>query len=206
MKISIKTIDRLIIGDHAIIKGYHGEYLKNKSKIEAMKWYHQFSHDLAVHSIAEEMVLYPIIRNKFTKGQEIYHRNLEEHQRIKEHLIELDKTDPFNPVFDSKYKQLIDDLYEHIEHEEKEELVELCERLDEEARLEAGRVFDRRKWIAPTRPHMTTYEYPMLLSLSGLLMKPIDEFRDLFREFPKQEEVNPIRQQVIDNMNDNSQV
>jgi hypothetical protein len=46
-------------------------------------------------------------------------------------------------------------------------------------------MFQNRKMIAPTRPHPSAPEKPVLLNEAmGMMMAPIDRFRDLFRDYP----------------------
>jgi hypothetical protein len=54
-------------------------------------------------------------------------------------------------------------------------------------RIMYGERFYNRKKIAPTRPHPTAPDKPGVLGEAmGLMMAPIDKFRDVFRNFPAQ--------------------
>src|SRR5579884_2888468 len=46
---------------------------------------------LSVHAGAEELVLYPVIRRKVLDGADLIDHSLEEHQAVKELLVQIDK-------------------------------------------------------------------------------------------------------------------
>jgi hypothetical protein len=65
-----------------------------------------------------------------------------------------------------------------------------------EERIEAGKKFENRKMLAPSRPHVSTPdESPTLETLIGILMSPIDKFMDLFSKFPEKYELDNIKTQ-----------
>ncbi len=79
--------------------------------------------------------------------------------------------------------------------EENDELPNLHKFINADLRQSAASAYELKKLIAPTRPHNAAPDqYPMLETLSGLILKPIDSFFDLFKNFPNQEVVKKIKQ------------
>jgi hypothetical protein len=197
MKAAADTLEKLIIKDHMAVKNFYQHYLNAKLKQEALKWYNQMAHDIAVHSIAEEVILYPLMRNSFPDGQNLIKRNIEDHRHIKKSIVDIEHTDSASPEFDVKVRKMMEDLIQHIDLEEKEELPNLNKYTNEDTRKRAAVAFEMKKWIAPTRPHTAAPDqYPMMETVGNLLLKPIDTFRDLFKDFPNSEDVNKIKKEV----------
>ena len=99
-------------------------------------------------------------------------------------LEELQNTsDP--EMFDKKMENMMADLREHIKKEETEDLAYLEETVSAEDRETAGTTFSLGKKIAPTRPHAAVPNKSAALEAAlGLLITPIDKFKDLFTAYP----------------------
>ena len=180
-----KTIEELIISDHLELKVYMNQYLIAKTKDDASKWYNQFVWELVRHHIGEEIVFFPLIKEMVPNGQQLVDSSLHDHRRIKESLIEINSTNPESLQYDSKIQQLWKDLQLHMETEENEEIAILSQYVSKEKRIIAGEKFESRKKISPTRPHnIIPDESPIIETILGLLIAPIDKFIDLFHTFP----------------------
>jgi hemerythrin superfamily protein len=186
-------IDELILADHKDLKVYLRKFEESPTFEEASRWLHQFIWDICRHSIAEEIILYPILK-KVPDGKHKWNESLEEHRKIKELLSQVQKIQELD-LLKAKVKEVTDVLMHHMEFEEKEVLPAINSICDKDFLIKEGNRFLRRKFIAPTRPHtMTPDSFPTLESLGGLLLSPIDKFRDIFFEsFPDQNEVDKIK-------------
>lgn len=186
-----QTIDELILVDHDNVRGYYQEYLKATLKDDRWKWVNMMVHDIAVHSIAEEIALYPLLRKYLLNGDIIVDSNINEHQKVKELLYDITKLDENSPLLDVKLTEMMKNLEKHMSLEEKDELPEFIQRVSLDERMKAGKTYSLRKKLAPTKPHVNApSKDPNAITLVGLLTKPIDAFRDLFTEFPSSEEVS----------------
>lgn len=76
------------------------------------------------------------------------------------------------------------DLHEHIEHEKNEDMPRLEKLLAPGESKALAVQFLRTKAIVPTRSHPSAPNQPPLETLAGLLVAPIDRFKDMFREYP----------------------
>lgn len=92
-----------------------------------------------------------------------------------------------DPEYTTKLKEIWDLLSEHIEEEEKRDLVSLESALMNkgEESHELATSFGRTKAFVPTRSHPSAGEHPPFETVMGLLTAPFDRVADVFRKFPK---------------------
>lgn len=182
-----------IISDHNQAKLFFAEYQKYRERAnfeEANKWYHQWSWEIARHSIAEELVVYPALQKKFPKHG--IDDNLSEHQEVKENLSKLEKLSIQDREFDRIMISTQSSLVEHMLKEEQEQLPEFERVSTQEEIQKVLKKFERRKRIVPTRSHPNAPVNPYLESLVGLLAAPIDKLKDMFSDFPEKEDVKNV--------------
>jgi hemerythrin superfamily protein len=193
-----KPIEELIVADHKDIMSFYHEFDKTSKEEDALKWLRQFIWELARHSIAEELILYPVYKGKIPQGESYWNKSMEEHRKIKVLLSEIESTSDISKIR-SKMKEVIDSLNRHTDMEENEILPLVKKHVSEAERISYGNTFLRRKLIVPTRPHPSVPDsIPTIQSLVGLLVAPIDKFRDvIFSNFPDQDTVNRIKEQNV---------
>jgi hemerythrin superfamily protein len=196
-----KPIEDLLIADHKSTMAFIDEFEKADNDDDALRWLRQFIWDLARHSIAEEIILYPMYKDRIPNGGNLWNKSLEEHRRLKVLLAEIEQTKDLSKIR-SKMKEVRDVLLKHTDMEENEIFPEFKKYYSESDRITAGNKFLRRKLIVPTRPHPHVPDsIPTVESLIGLFVAPIDKFRDIFgARFPDQDTVDKIKQ---DNANIN---
>lgn len=125
-----------ITQDHSEIRTYYKEYSKFRSQsnfVDAKKWYNQFAWEVARHSAAEEIVLYPFLeeQQRFDVG-----KNINQHQEVKEKLAKIETLNIEDAEFDTTVQSVMNSLEEHMKLEEVNELPDLekaipINRLDE---------------------------------------------------------------------------
>jgi hypothetical protein len=192
-----KPIENLVLADHILIRSVYEKFNSASSKEEAEKWRNELVYEIARHSLAEEIIMYPIMRAKFPDGEKWFQDSNEEHHQVKKNLYDAQSLDINSPDFKNKIKNVMDLLIQHINKEENEVLPMLKKYVNEEERIKAGNSFSRRKLIVPTRPHTMVPESPPTLnSLLGLLTAPIDKFRDLFQSFPEQSKMAEMKKEA----------
>ncbi len=187
---SNEPIDNLVIRDHTVAKSIYEKFCACINKDEAVKWRNQLVYEIAVHSLAEEIILYPVIKSDLPNGEFLYNQSIQEHRQLKDDLYKAQNLDPSNLEFRSRVKIVMEDLIKHIEKEEKEILPLLDKHVPMNRRIELGGQFERRKLIVPTKPHPSAPDEPSIAnSIISILTAPVDKFRDLFTSFPDQQKV-----------------
>jgi len=192
-----KPIELLIMEDHNEVRSLYKNFQNAATKEEATRWYNQLVWEIARHSVAEEVVVYPLFEDKLGDwGKHRAELSRKEHHTVKVELKELESLSHDDVSFMPKMKTMMANLENHMEHEEKEDLLRLRDTISEHDRVSYGRSFERRKTIVPTRPHPSAPDkYPTFETLVGLLAAPIDKFRDMFRDYPEKEELRNIQRE-----------
>lgn len=192
-------IDKLILCDHTAVRTIYDKFKSEKNLDEAEKWRNQLMYEIARHSIAEEIVVYPLLREKLPDGEKIFQKDIQEQHRIKEILYSAQSSEKNSADFRGKIDEAMQLLFKHIESEENEQLPLLRKCLSEAEMVKAGNQYMRRKFIVPTKPHTAVPEDPPTLnSILGLLTAPLDKFRDLFTKFPDQDKMADIKKQATE--------
>jgi len=186
----MKSTDKDLIDeiklDHRELEQYYSKYKNASNMDEGKKWFNLYMWEICRHSVAEELLVYPLMENINEFGRKLADQSREDHRKVKAMLEDLRK-EKDDTLFDKKFDDLVSEVSDHVKKEESEDLVFLQEKLSLEDRLKAGKSFSFRKKIVPTRPHPEIPDKPTMLEMGlGLLVTPIDKLRDMFTEFPKE--------------------
>lgn len=68
--------------DHDELREYYNNIKKAKSDDDKIKWQNQFVWELARHSIAEEIVVYPAMEKHVPNGVKLAEKDRSEHQEV----------------------------------------------------------------------------------------------------------------------------
>ncbi|KAI0537586.1 hypothetical protein GGR58DRAFT_513678 [Xylaria digitata] len=181
-----EKVDEAIKEDHRQLKDYYNRVINSKDLDEQERYGNAFIWELARHSIAEEIVVYPAFERDIQGGQGIADNDLAQHQNIKEQLYEFQKLKPRDHAYLSTLKRLFEDLQTHIKEEEENHLVKLEKKLSLSESKELSHSFERTKMLTPTRSHPSTPNKPPFETVVGLMTAPVDKLRDLlFTKFPE---------------------
>jgi len=192
-----QSIEHLIIADHTLVRNIYDKFKSASNKEDMDKWRNELVYEIARHSIAEEVVMYPVIREKFPDGEKWFQTLTSEHHDVKQNLYDAANVDMNANDFKDKVRIVMDLLVKHIQKEEKELLPLLNKYISEDNLVSMGNSFSRRKFIVPTRPHtMVPEDPPTLNSILGMLTAPIDKFRDLFVSFPEKEKLAQMKKEA----------
>ncbi|KAK8203604.1 hypothetical protein M8818_005254 [Zalaria obscura] len=140
-----------ITHDHRELEEYKNNILSAKDNDDKVKWQNQFTWELARHSIAEELVVYPAMEKYVPGGKDMAEKDRDEHQTVKELLYKFQKLEPTDPDFEPTIKTLWDNLSAHIKEEEEHDLPALEKHLAADDSESLAASFDRTKMFTPTR-------------------------------------------------------
>ncbi|GBF97560.1 hypothetical protein Rsub_10161 [Raphidocelis subcapitata] len=174
-------IVRAIEADHRRLFSYC-EQLRGAalSGDEAERVRHKLVHDLSVHSLSEEEVLYPALKNAF--GKDIRRAGdhvLDEHTSLKKILLDIDRMSATDPGFQPRLEQLYQELKHHVKEEEENVLPAFSSRVTPADLEELGERFERTKGKAPTRPHTMAPDKPRTGNvIADRVTAPLDKARD----------------------------
>jgi hypothetical protein len=193
---NFKPIEDIILEDHTQTRLVWQKYLDSISQQDKLKWYSQLVYLCAKNLIANEIVLFPLMREKLVNGNILADIDLTQTRRLKQMLVDLRDFDITNPEFDNRLKAFWLILSEYMNKIKQEDLKKLALEIPIDERIDAGRKFENRKMLAPSRPHVILPDdNPTLETLLGLLVSPIDKFMNLFSKFPDQSELDNLKLQ-----------
>ena len=185
---SYSTVSDAIKHDHAELKEYYSKILNASEDDHDTKtrYQNQFTWELARHSIAEELVVYPAMEKYIEGGKDIADHDRGEHRTLKEELKKFQNLKSSSTEFTPTLQKMIDDLDHHIAEEEKDDLPKLEKALPEGESEKLASSFQRTKMFTPTRSHPSSPDRPPFETVMGLMVAPMDKLADMFRKFPQE--------------------
>ena len=135
--------------------------------------------ELAVHAVAEEQVLYPVIRECSDEMRDLVLESLEEHHVAKVLLAELQNMDADHERFAAKVTVLSESIRHHVEEEEQELFPKVRKALGNELLGDMGKAIQQAKKAAPTRAHPGAPDEPPGNVVAGAVASIVDRVRDL---------------------------
>ncbi|SDC03551.1 Hemerythrin HHE cation binding domain-containing protein [Geodermatophilus telluris] len=142
--------------------------------------------ELMRHSVAEEMYVYPAMREHLPDGDAAVQHDVEEHQELVERMKELEGVDAADPRFLEVLGRLEAVLRDHVSDEETEQFPALRARLTREQLVELGGKVETAKKAAPTRPHPAAPHSELFHKLVGPGVGMVDRLRDKLTGRPNQ--------------------
>ncbi|MGK5530359.1 hemerythrin domain-containing protein [Streptomyces sp. URMC 129] len=138
----------------------------------------QVTIELVRHSIAEEMHLYPAVREHLTNGDLIADKEIEDHATAERIMKELERHDADDPEFDRLIDQLTMEIRSHLQDEEDNLFPALRICCPEEKLEQLGEKVRHAKRTAPTRPHPAAPDKPPFNKLLAPGTGLVDRARD----------------------------
>jgi hemerythrin superfamily protein len=109
--------------------------------------------ELMRHSVAEEMYVYPVMREQLPNGAEEVQHDIDEHQKLEEVMKELERVDANDAGLFDVVARLEEVLRAHAGEEENDQFPQLRAAISHDQLVEIGRKVEAAKKAAPTRPH-----------------------------------------------------
>lgn len=163
-------IDHLIADDHTALERKFQHLEAGRGDRRALT--DQAIYELSTHTVAEEVVMYPLWREL---GMDEFDDDArDEHGDIKELLATLNKTDPGEDEFEKALTELIEVTRHHIEDEEQEEMPAFRKKVGADKMAALGKKFLAAKRQAPSAPHPHAPDEGKIERVVGALVKPID--------------------------------
>jgi len=169
----------VLVTDHEEIKDYFRQLEAATSGDERRDVADALTAEVARHSVAEEMFVYPIAREVLDDGDALVDEEIEEHSEAEELLKQWEKMDGDDAEFMATYQKIKEGLLHHIDEEEEPKLFpQLQKALPKDQLEDLGTAVTAAKKLAPTRPHPSAPDTPPLNALVGVPTGIIDRIRD----------------------------
>lgn len=177
------NIIELINYDHRKFETLYQEYKSSVTAEQKQKIAWTMIREIAIHSAAEEMVMYPEVRKRL--GDAAADELLSGHQSLKNKLQQINITtydrDP------SSYDTLVDETYiiltSHMNEEEKQfwPQFKALPGMGHQQLVRLGEKFRSSKHVAVTRPHPWAPNKPPLNLVANAFTAPLDALADQWR-------------------------
>jgi hemerythrin-like domain-containing protein len=136
--------------------------------------------ELSRHEAAEEMVFWPLVRERLDDGDSMAGAALDQEGTGKRMLNELVHVSPGNEEFGTLTHSVAGHLREHITYEQNVIWPKLQLRLTSEESAALGEQLERARRWAPTRPHPHVPPDPRLLRALAPAAAVLDRARNIF--------------------------
>ncbi|MCW2697008.1 MAG: uncharacterized protein JWR62_2093 [Modestobacter sp.] len=134
--------------------------------------------ELMRHSVAEEMYVYPAMRDHLPDGASSVQHDTEEHQQLVEIMKQLEDVDAADPRFLETLGRLEAVLRDHVADEERDQFPQLRAHLSRDQLVEIGGKVEAAKKAAPTRPHPSAPHSALFHKTLGPGVGLVDRLRD----------------------------
>ena len=130
------------------------------------------------HSVAEEMYVYPVMREHVPNAEDAVREDIEEHTGLERVMKELEGTDPADSRFNELLREMTDQLAHHAHDEETEQFPKLRQNIPHQRLVELREKVESAKKLAPTRPHPDAPHSEVFHKLVGPGVGLVDRARD----------------------------
>ena len=134
--------------------------------------------ELVRHSVAEEMHVYPAIRDHLPDGQAVVDEDTREHKELEVLLKELESADASAPEFLETLGRTRSVFEHHIADEEGRQFTLLRAHIPAETLVELKGKVETAKGLAPTRPHPAAPNAELFHKAVGPGVGLVDRLRD----------------------------
>jgi hemerythrin superfamily protein len=135
---------------------------------------------LAVHETAEEMVVYPTLRNMGGDAREVIDARKKEEDAAKKALAEMEGLEHSSELFGQMLHAFRVDVEEHAMNEETQ-VFPLLSQIDSQTRARMAQAFLLAEKMAPTHAHRMAPESGVGNLLVGPFVAMVDRVRDAIR-------------------------
>jgi hemerythrin superfamily protein len=134
--------------------------------------------ELVRHAVAEEMYVYPAMRDHLPDGDAAVEHDTAEHKRLETQLKRLEGADASDPEFLAVLGEIDRILTDHVADEEREQFPALRVHVPAETLVELKGKVETAKKVAPTRPHPAAPNAELFHKLVGPGVGLVDRLRD----------------------------
>ena len=154
------------------------EKMEEGTSDEARRLAEQVVISLVKHSVAEEIYLYPAVRENVPGGNEIADHEVYEHDEAEQIMKRLESLKPADTDFWPTMRELMREIRHHLEEEENELFPRLRQACSQQQLEKLGKKIQQAEKIAPTRPHPLSPSEGSALAAVALSAGLVDRLRD----------------------------
>jgi hemerythrin-like domain-containing protein len=169
----------VLVKDHEEMKEFFRQLEAATDAEERRDIADRLTAEVARHSVAEEMFLYPAARKVLPDGDALIDEELEEHAEAEKLLKRWEGMDGDDPEFMTVFGKIKEGLLHHIDEEEEPKLFpQMQQALSAEEQEQLGQRITLAKKVAPTGPHPSAPDEPPMNLVVGVPTGIVDRIRD----------------------------
>jgi hemerythrin superfamily protein len=169
---------QLLEADHRQVQQLLGRF-DGISPAERESYFCEVVQELVKHEVAEEIVVYPALRQHASGGAAEADARIKEQSEAEEMLAKMDAS---SPAFAADFVKLRGAVLEHAQAEEGGAFVLLRQAEDVDARAKLGKRYEMAKATAPTHPHPHAPDTPPGNMVLGPVAAVLDRTRDAIKK------------------------
>lgn len=173
-----KNLIAVLVQDHDQIRTLFDEIEDARYADRRREAARELSALLVRHSVAEEMHLYPEVRESLEGGGPLADRGLQEHRDLEHLLKRWRHAEADDEAFLGVFHELRSAVLPHLDEEEQKLFPTLEAALPVERLHELALRVEQSEKIGPTRPHPAAPHHPPVNKLIGPGMGIVDRLRD----------------------------
>ncbi len=166
----------VLIADHRHVESLFAQAEAGARRDETIK---DIVREMSIHAAIEEQVFYPALRKELPDGDALADHAIEEHQEVKEILVQLDRG--AGDETQSLLSRLTTSVREHVKEEEADLFQRIQGAIKQDQLNEMGTAMAAAKKLAPTHPHPHAPTTPPGNVVAGAAAGVIDRARDAVR-------------------------
>lgn len=184
MDTAARDVVDVLTADHREVEVLIREILSDDDAVRRRDAADQMIAELVRHAVAEEMFVYPAMRDHLPDGERAVEHDIGEHQELESLMKELEKADAEDARFLELVRNLQAVLADHIQDEEKGQFPQLRAHLPADQLISLAEKVEIAKKAAPTRPHPHAPNSELFHKLAGPGVGFIDRLRDRLTNRP----------------------
>ena len=177
---STTDVIELLLRDHEEARALLGRF-EQLAPTERASYFYEVATEIVRHEVAEEHVVYPIIRHAGPGGEQEATARIAEQSEAEKLLAALEKLDSASEEFATQFTAMRQAVLDHASAEEVSTFPLLKEMEDVDSRRALGGRYEHAKAKAPAHPHPHGPHTPPGNVVFGVVASLFDKARDAVR-------------------------
>lgn len=174
----------VLTADHREVEELITEILGSQNRNHQRDLADQLIAELVRHAVAEEMFVYPAMREHLPEGDRAVEHDVEEHQELETLMKQLEGAEAGQAEFLDLISRIQDVLADHVRDEENDQFPQLRAHLPQHELTSLAERVELAKKVAPTRPHPAAPNSELFHKLVGPGVGLVDRLRDRLSDRP----------------------
>lgn len=175
------TVIEKLLEDHQLVRKTFASF-ETAGRAQWWDIFEKITRDLVQHEIAEEEIVYPVVRKQLPDGDDLADTRISEQSEAEELMEKMEKKGRKDKNFAANLTKLRLAVLEHAAEEERTVFAPLANAVDRDQLEKMADRYEKAKQTAPTHPHPMAPDTPPGNMVLGPVAAMADRFRDAMRK------------------------